>query len=90
MIPNPRRINPRVNAASHARAQQRVLWLMARAGYIRRSLASMGAEPTPEPIDETGPEPTEPPAPDAPLAAPLPEEAGPSPAPPAQDPNAVR
>ena len=64
MIPNPRRINPRVNPARHARAQQRVLWLMTRAGYIRRNLASTGTEPTPEPLEESGPEPTEPKAPE--------------------------
>jgi monofunctional biosynthetic peptidoglycan transglycosylase len=61
MIPNPRRINPRVSPARHARAQQRVLWLMARAGYLRRDLGYAGPEPTPEPLDETGPEPIEPP-----------------------------
>lgn len=63
MIPNPRRINPRISPARHARAQQRVLWLMARAGYVRPDLGFAGPEPTPEPLDETGPEPTEPPAP---------------------------
>ncbi len=63
MIPNPRRINPRVSPARHARAQRRVLWLMARAGYLRRDLGYVGPEPTPEPLDETGPEPTEPPGP---------------------------
>ena len=60
MIPNPRRINPRVSPARHARAQQRVLWLMARAGYLRRDLGYSELEPTPEPLDESGPEPTEP------------------------------
>jgi monofunctional biosynthetic peptidoglycan transglycosylase len=60
MIPNPRRINPRVNASVHARAQRRVLWLMARAGYVKRDLAGLGAEPPPEPEDASGPEPTEP------------------------------
>jgi monofunctional biosynthetic peptidoglycan transglycosylase len=51
MIPNPRRINPRVNAARLARAQRRVLWLMAQAGYLGRS--GMGAEPPPEePADD--------------------------------------
>jgi monofunctional biosynthetic peptidoglycan transglycosylase len=53
MIPNPRRINPRVNAARHARGTRRVLWLMAHAGYIRRDLGGMGAEPPPpEPVEE--------------------------------------
>ncbi|HET7295109.1 MAG TPA: monofunctional biosynthetic peptidoglycan transglycosylase [Vicinamibacteria bacterium] len=64
MIPNPRRINPRVSAARHARAQQRVLGLMARAGYLKRDLGYAGPVPTPEPLDESGPEPTEPPEPD--------------------------
>jgi monofunctional glycosyltransferase len=60
MIPNPRRINPRVDAARHARAQRRVLWLMARAGYVKHGVERLGAEPTPEPVEDTGPEPTEP------------------------------
>ncbi len=60
MIPSPRRINPRVNPGLHARAQRRVLWLMARAGYLKRDLGSVGAEPPPpEPVDESGPPPTE-------------------------------
>jgi monofunctional biosynthetic peptidoglycan transglycosylase len=52
MIPNPRRLNPRVNAARTARAQRRVLWLMAQAGYLGRS--GMGSEPPPppEPVEE--------------------------------------
>ena len=58
MIPNPRRINPLVNAASHARAQKRVLWLMAGAGYIQKEVSGLGAEPPPEPSeDESGSEP---------------------------------
>lgn len=60
MIPSPRRINPRVNAARHARAQRRVLWRMVRAGYLKRSVAGLGAEPPPEPVEERGPEPVEP------------------------------
>ena len=53
MIPNPRRLNPRVSAARHARATRRVLWLMAHAGYIRRDLGGMGTEPPPpEPVEE--------------------------------------
>jgi monofunctional glycosyltransferase len=36
MIPNPRRLNPRVNPARHERATRRVLWLMGQAGYIGR------------------------------------------------------
>ncbi|HEX9189505.1 MAG TPA: monofunctional biosynthetic peptidoglycan transglycosylase [Vicinamibacteria bacterium] len=49
MIPNPRRINPRVGAARHERATKRVLWLMGMAGYIGRDAAGLGAEPPPEP-----------------------------------------
>jgi monofunctional biosynthetic peptidoglycan transglycosylase len=50
MIPNPRRLNPRVNAARHERATRRVLWLMGLAGYIGRDVAGLGAEPPPEPV----------------------------------------
>jgi monofunctional biosynthetic peptidoglycan transglycosylase len=58
MIPNPRRINPLVNPARHARAQKRVLWLMAGAGYIQKEVSGLGAEPPPEPAeDESGSEP---------------------------------
>jgi monofunctional biosynthetic peptidoglycan transglycosylase len=52
MIPNPRRINPRVSAARHARAQRRVLWLMKGAGYLRRDIGGFGAEPPPEAEEE--------------------------------------
>ena len=57
MIPNPRRINPRVSPARHERATRRVLWLMGQAGYIGRDVAPLGAEPPPEPVaeDERGP-----------------------------------
>jgi len=41
MIPNPRRINPLVDPRRHARAQRRVLWLMASAGYIERDAAGL-------------------------------------------------
>jgi monofunctional biosynthetic peptidoglycan transglycosylase len=50
MIPNPRRINPRVDARRFARAQRRVVWLMAHAGFLNRP--GLGAEPPPEPADE--------------------------------------
>ena len=50
MIPNPRRINPRANAARHARAQRRVLWLMSHAGYLGKQ--GLGAEPPPEVAEE--------------------------------------
>jgi monofunctional glycosyltransferase len=52
MIPNPRRLNPRVNAARHERATRRVLWLMGQAGYIGRDVAGMGAEPPAETVAE--------------------------------------
>jgi len=52
MIPNPRRINPRLGTARHERATRRVLWLMAQAGYIGRDVAPLGAEPPPEPVAE--------------------------------------
>ena len=59
MIPSPRRINPRVNAAAFARAQRRVVWLMAHAGYLSRS--GLGAEPPPpEPAFEDEPAMAEP------------------------------
>jgi monofunctional biosynthetic peptidoglycan transglycosylase len=45
MIPNPRRINPKASPERHARSQRRVLRLMARAGFIERSVAGMGANP---------------------------------------------
>jgi len=75
MIPNPRRINPRVDPRRFARAQRRVVWLMAHAGYLSRS--GLGAEPPPvEAVDEDEPVPPEPEA--APATAPV--EAPPSPA----------
>jgi monofunctional biosynthetic peptidoglycan transglycosylase len=52
MIPNPRRINPRVSPARHARAMRRVLWLMGQAGYLGRDAAGLGAEPPPETVSE--------------------------------------
>jgi monofunctional biosynthetic peptidoglycan transglycosylase len=54
MIPNPRRINPRVSPARHARATRRVLWLMGLAGYLGRDAARLGAEPPPEAEEEEG------------------------------------
>jgi monofunctional biosynthetic peptidoglycan transglycosylase len=59
MIPNPRRLNPRVSAKRHERATRRVLWLMGQAGYIGRDVAGLGAEPPPE----AGSEDEEPPTP---------------------------
>jgi monofunctional biosynthetic peptidoglycan transglycosylase len=69
MIPNPRTINPRADPRRFARAQRRVVWLMAHAGYLSRS--GLGAEPPPEPADEDEPPPPEPaePAPAAPPAS---------------------
>ena len=87
MIPNPRRLNPQLSAARHARATRRVLWLMGQAGYLGRDVAGLGAEPPPEivpedeeppPAPEEGPPATAPseqppPAePESPLAAPAP------------------
>ena len=54
----------------NARAQRRVLWLMAHAGYLSRS--GLGAEPPPEPADEDEPLPPERPEPAT--AAPAPSE----------------
>jgi len=60
MIPNPRRINPRVDPARFARARRRVLWLMARAGYAGEA-GRMGAEPPAEAVPEDDePQPVEP------------------------------
>jgi monofunctional biosynthetic peptidoglycan transglycosylase len=83
MIPNPRRINPIVNPARHGRAQRRVLWLMAGAGFLERTAAGLGSEPPPpEPEEEEeedlpeeeAPTPEEPAAETAP---PLPEASPP-------------
>jgi len=52
MIPNPRRLNPRVSASRHERATRRVLWLMGQAGYLGRDGAGLGAEPPPETVAE--------------------------------------
>ncbi|HET9315382.1 MAG TPA: monofunctional biosynthetic peptidoglycan transglycosylase [Vicinamibacteria bacterium] len=60
MIPNPRRINPRVNAARHARAQRRVLWLMAHAGYLKNTRLGSEPPPPPEPVEEDEPPASEP------------------------------
>jgi monofunctional biosynthetic peptidoglycan transglycosylase len=98
MIPNPRRINPRVNPAAFARAQRRVVWLMANAGYLNRP--GLGAAPPPpEPVEEDEEPPPEEAEPsevpsdaptDVPPAEPPPAEATPSPsepAPPAPEPS---
>jgi monofunctional glycosyltransferase len=72
MIPSPRRLNPLVSPERHARAQRRVLWLMALAGYAQKAAATIGAEPPPEPVEEGD---------DEPAAEPAPEPAGPTPPP---------
>jgi monofunctional biosynthetic peptidoglycan transglycosylase len=82
MIPSPRRINPRASPARYARAQRRVLWLMAHAGYVKRNIGALGAEPPPPPepeADEEGgpPEPEPQPEPE-PSATPT-ETPSPSP-----------
>ncbi len=83
MIPNPRRINPRVDAGRHARAQRRVLWLMAHAGYLGRSRLGAEPPPPPEPVPEDAPAeealtPVEPPASvEPPSPPPAPETPGP-------------
>jgi monofunctional biosynthetic peptidoglycan transglycosylase len=60
MIPSPRRINPKVDPARFARAQKRVLWLMAHAGYVKRDVGQLGAEPPAPAEDDSEPEPEEP------------------------------
>lgn len=78
MIPNPRRINPRVNPKRHAAATRRVLRLMSRAGYVKHDAAGLGTlppEPEAEAEDDSGPDPVEP---DAPTPEPTPT-ASPSP-----------
>jgi monofunctional biosynthetic peptidoglycan transglycosylase len=50
MIPNPRRINPKVAAARFARARRRVLWLMANADST--FTGRLGAEPPEETVPE--------------------------------------
>jgi monofunctional biosynthetic peptidoglycan transglycosylase len=91
MIPNPRRLNPQVNAARHERAARRVLWLMGLAGYIGRDVAGLGAEPPPEVVAEDDEEPPAdvpapvPPHPDTPPAEPA-APATPPPGPPEDPP----
>jgi len=82
MIPNPRRINPLVDPRRLARAQRRVLWLMATAGYIERDAAGLGTEPPPppEPVDADEDE-APPPPPAAPPPATPPSAATPVPTP---------
>jgi monofunctional biosynthetic peptidoglycan transglycosylase len=87
MIPNPRRINPRVNATRHARGQRRALWLMSQAGYLGRT--GMGAEPPPPPEPEEDDDDVPLPAPEeTPEPSPAPDETPtPSPTPEPTDPT---
>jgi monofunctional biosynthetic peptidoglycan transglycosylase len=78
MIPNPRRINLHVDPARFARAQRRVVWLMAHAGYLSRS--GLGAEPPPEPVEEDEAPPVEAPS-AAPEVSPVPALPSPEPSP---------
>ena len=80
MIPNPRRINPRVSAARHERATKRVLWLMGQAGYIGRDVAPLGAEPPAELVAEDEDSEDVPPQ-SPPAAAPASPSPQPSPSP---------
>jgi len=86
MIPNPRRIHPRLSPKRHARAQRRVLWLMRSAGYLKREMGGLGAEPPPVDDDDDEPE-----AEAAPPEAEPPPPVAPSPAgsPPPEDPAAI-
>lgn len=79
MIPNPRRINPRVNAARHARAQRRVLWLMAHAGYLGNTRLGSEPPPPPEPVEEDEPPPVLPETNEPPVETAPPESLEPAP-----------
>jgi monofunctional biosynthetic peptidoglycan transglycosylase len=59
MIPSPLRINPRVNPERHARAQRRILRLMARSDVNRqaRSLGAPAQTPSPTPEPPAAPQP---------------------------------
>jgi monofunctional biosynthetic peptidoglycan transglycosylase len=91
MIPNPHRIHPRLFPRRHARAQRRVLWLMRSAGYLKREMGGLGAEPPPVEEDDDEPEATAPPEPEVapPAVEPLPPEAPSPTANPSEDPAAV-
>jgi len=79
MIPNPRRINPQVGAARHARATKRVLWLMAGAGFLERTAAGLGSEPPP--VEEVPEDSDELPAEEPTTLPPSPASPSPSPEP---------
>ena len=74
IIPAPRRINPLVDPDRYARAQKRVLALLAQAGYSKGAVSGLGSAPVPPP--EVAPEEEadeEPPtAPETPLPSPEP------------------
>ena len=91
MIPNPHRIHPRLFPQRHARAQRRVLWLMRSAGYLKREMGGLGAEPPPVEEDDDEPEATPPPGAEVvpPAVEPLPPEAPSPTANPSQDPAAA-
>jgi len=48
MVPNPRRINPRVSPEGHGRLTRRVLWLMDLGKALAYDVAGLGADPPPE------------------------------------------
>jgi monofunctional biosynthetic peptidoglycan transglycosylase len=79
MIPNPRRLNPRVSAARHERATRRVLWLMGQAGYIGRDVAGLGSEPPVETVAEDEEEIDAPAEAPAPATSPSPPTLPPAP-----------
>jgi monofunctional biosynthetic peptidoglycan transglycosylase len=75
MIPNPHRINPAIDPSRHARARRRVLWLMARAGYLGRQAGGLGSEPPPAEEEEEEAEKVASPAEPTPTPSPTPEPA---------------
>ncbi len=81
MIPSPRRINPRINPGLHARATRKVLRQMRWAGYLKRDIRELGAEPERVVADDDGPEPREQDDPPAPSPSPA-ETPGEAPVPP--------
>ena len=86
MIPNPRRLNPVANPARHERAARRVLWLMAKAGYLGRDTRALGAEPPAEEVPEEEPEAAVEPTPE-PESTPPAATPGPGGAEPAHEPS---
>ena len=72
MIPSPRRLNPERSPAAFARAQRRVLYLMAHRGDVRKNVGGIGISP--EPADDDSAPSDEFPDPPA-VASPSPGEA---------------